>query len=93
MPQVSRLEVGEEGGPQLSPEQLQALDKKATEYEITLMEETLKQMTPNMAAIAEYKEKVTLCVWAGQWSPHTPPPPPPGSSALFSTERAGAGDC
>ncbi len=36
------------------------------EYEITVLEERLKQMTPNMAAIEEYKRKV--CVYT---TPHT----------------------
>ena len=43
---------------ELTEEQLEALDKKAVEYEITMLEERLKQMTPNMAAIEEYKRKV-----------------------------------
>ena len=34
------------------------MDKQTVEYEITVLEERLKQMTPNMAAIEEYKRKV-----------------------------------
>ena len=38
--------------------ELEAVDKQAVEYEITMLEERLKQMTPNMAAIDEYRRKV-----------------------------------
>lgn len=54
-----RLEVLEDVE-ELSPAQLEALDKEGMEYEITVMEESLKEMTPNMAAIAEYHCKVTF---------------------------------
>ena len=45
------------------------MDKQTVEYEITVLEERLKQMTPNMAAIEEYKRKVisgtfSVCVYA-----------------------------
>ena len=52
--------MGEGGVPDLSEEQLASLDKQAVEYEITLLEERLKQLTPNMAAIEEYRRKVRL---------------------------------
>ena len=35
-----------------------AVDKKAVESRITMLEEQLSQMTPNMAAIEEYRRKV-----------------------------------
>jgi len=44
--------------PQLSETDLSAMDKQTAEYEITVLEEQLKQMSPNMAAIEEYKRKV-----------------------------------
>ncbi len=47
----------------MGDEELAGLDKQTVEYEITVLEERLKQMTPNMAAIEEYKRKV--CVWCG----------------------------
>lgn len=43
---------------ELSEDQLAGVDKKAVEYGITMLEEQLKQMTPNMAAIEEYRKKV-----------------------------------
>lgn len=42
----------------MTEEELTSLDKKDVEYQITMLEETLKQKTPNMAAIDEYKRKV-----------------------------------
>ena len=36
------------------------MDKKALEYEITVLEETLKQKQPNLAAIKDYIAKVML---------------------------------
>ena len=36
-----------------------AVDKKAVESRITMLDEQLTQMTPNMAAIEEYRKKVT----------------------------------
>ncbi|KAL3847105.1 hypothetical protein ACJMK2_018035 [Sinanodonta woodiana] len=43
--------------PQISPEELSGLSKEDTQYEITVLEEKLAQMKPNMAAIAEYRKK------------------------------------
>lgn len=42
----------------MTEEELTSLDKKDVEYQITMLEEALKQKTPNMAAIEEYKRKV-----------------------------------
>ena len=56
--QIGKLDVGVVEGAGFSPEQLAAVDKQAVEYEITMLEERLKQMTPNMAAIEEFKRKV-----------------------------------
>jgi len=42
------------------PEELQAIVKEDTQYEITVLEEKLAQMKPNMAAIAEYRKKVQI---------------------------------
>ena len=58
--QIKKLDVGEGGAPELSEDQLASLDKQAVEYEITMLEERLKQLTPNMAAIEEYRRKVRL---------------------------------
>ena len=60
--QMRKLGLGEEMK-ELGEAELEALDKKTVEYEITVLEEQLKQMTPNMAAIEEYRRKV--CVWEG----------------------------
>lgn len=38
-------------------DELKELDKEAIQYEITVLEEKLAQMKPNMAAIAEYRKK------------------------------------
>ena len=50
----------EEDLPQLSEEDLSSLETKDVEYQITMLEETLKQMSPNMAAIEEFKIKVRV---------------------------------
>jgi len=51
---------GKEGGeiPTIPSEELTTIDKENTQYEITVLEEKLAQMKPNMAAIAEYRKKV-----------------------------------
>lgn len=56
--EIKKLDLGEAGGVQIEGAELEAVDKQAVEYEITMLEERLKQMTPNMAAIEEYKRKV-----------------------------------
>ncbi|XP_059156870.1 structural maintenance of chromosomes protein 4-like [Physella acuta] len=43
--------------PELAPEELQSLNKQEVQYGITLQEEKLSQMKPNMAAITEYRKK------------------------------------
>jgi structural maintenance of chromosome 4 len=48
---------------QLSQEELAEVNTEKTQYQITLMEERNQKMTPNMAAIKEYKRKVCgLCL-------------------------------
>ncbi|KAL5490795.1 hypothetical protein EMCRGX_G015979 [Ephydatia muelleri] len=54
--EMKKLGEGEEIQ-QLNEQELEALDKNAVEYEITTLETQLQQMTPNMAAIEEYKRK------------------------------------
>lgn len=54
---ISGQEVGEIAA--IPDEELAELDKEAIQYEITVLEEKLAQMKPNMAAIAEYRKKVT----------------------------------
>ncbi|XP_076350696.1 structural maintenance of chromosomes 4-like protein gluon [Tachypleus tridentatus] len=44
----------------LPPEDLEKVDTEACQYEITVLEERLQNMKPNMAAIAEYKKKEAL---------------------------------
>ncbi len=56
--------------PELSAEELDCLDKQAVEYEITMLEEKLNQMTPNMAAIEEYRRKVGWKGVGGLWLCH-----------------------
>ena len=50
----------EETLPTLEAEELTALNKKDIQVEITVQEEKLAQMKPNMAAIAEYRKKVCI---------------------------------
>ncbi len=57
--QIKKLNFGDGDAPVVSEEELADLDKQTVEYEITVLEERLKQMTPNMAAIEEYKRKVS----------------------------------
>ena len=45
--------------PEYSAEHLTDVCKEDVQYEMTLLEEKLAQMKPNMAAIAEYKKKVS----------------------------------
>lgn len=58
--EIKHLDLGEEGAPEVSDKELASMDKQTVEYEITVLEERLKQMTPNMAAIEEYKRKDEL---------------------------------
>ena len=58
--EIKKLGEGKEEVPQLREQELEALDKNAVEYEITTLETQLQQMTPNMAAIEEYKRKEEL---------------------------------
>ena len=60
--EIKKLDLGEGGGAQMEEAELEAFDKQAIEYEITMLEERLKQMTPNMAAIDDYKRKVSCLV-------------------------------
>ena len=80
--EIKKLDLGEEGGAEMDEAELEAVDKQAVEYEITMLEERLKQMTPNMAAIEEYKRKV----WRNT-SLHELkcPPPPPTKKFLYGT--------
>lgn len=42
----------------LEASQLEDVDKEDIEYQITILEEKMSKMKPNMAAIAEYRKKV-----------------------------------
>ncbi|XP_071085692.1 structural maintenance of chromosomes protein 4-like [Haliotis cracherodii] len=44
----------------VATEQLTSINKEEVQYEITVLEEKLAQMKPNMAAIAEYRKKEEL---------------------------------
>lgn len=44
----------------ISPEEIEKLNKDNIEYEITVQEDKLTQMKPNMASIAEYRKKEEL---------------------------------
>lgn len=55
---IDGKEVGELT--ELTPEALTDIDKEGVQYEITVLEEKLAQMKPNMAAIAEYRKKEEL---------------------------------
>ena len=44
----------------MSPEELAEVDTDDTQYQITLMEEKNHKLSPNMAAIQDYKRKVGL---------------------------------
>lgn len=46
----------------LSPEQLVSVDTENIPYQITLVEEKLAKMKPNMAAIGEYRKKVVKTI-------------------------------
>ena len=53
--------------PTIPREELENTDKEAISYEITVCEEKLNSMKPNMAAIAEYRKKVgDVCVLVGR---------------------------
>jgi len=45
---------------QLTEELLTGVVTQETQYQITLLEQKLAHMKPNMAAIAEYRKKVVL---------------------------------
>ena len=46
--------------PEYSAEDLAAVDTEDVQYEITVDEEQIAKMTPNLAAIEQYKKKVSL---------------------------------
>ncbi|XP_067127627.1 structural maintenance of chromosomes protein 4 [Centruroides vittatus] len=48
--------------PKLDSEELVNVDSESLKYELLIMEESLQKMTPNMAAIAEYKKKESIYV-------------------------------
>jgi hypothetical protein len=70
--QVSKLKLHEVDSQQQQPTQLQTFDADALrdvdtekiQYEITIIEEQLNRMKPNMAAILEYKRKVESIYFA-----------------------------
>lgn len=59
VPQIKKLDVGDKDkeGTEVDEEQLLSLDRRQVEFEIATLAETMQNMTPNMAAIEEYKRK------------------------------------
>lgn len=43
----------------MEPEQLQELDPKQLEYQLTVLQDRLQESKPNLAVIQEYRKKVT----------------------------------
>lgn len=58
--QLKKLDVGEGGAPMLSEEELVGVARETLQLEIATLVESLETMTPNMAAIQEYKRKEEL---------------------------------
>ncbi|XP_019848995.1 PREDICTED: structural maintenance of chromosomes protein 4-like [Amphimedon queenslandica] len=58
--EINALSLEDKELPELTEEELSLLNKKDVEYQITMLEEELKQMSPNMAAIEEFKRKEAL---------------------------------
>ena len=56
---ISKLCLDKEDMPEMTEEELDKINKQEMEYQITMLEERLKQMSPNMAAIEEYRKKVS----------------------------------
>lgn len=54
---MKKLDVSEEDAPKLSEDDLKAVDRETFQSEIAALDERLAHMTPNMAAIKEYKRK------------------------------------
>jgi hypothetical protein len=64
------MEIGEISS--IPNEELKEIDKEGIQYEITVLEEKLAQMKPNMTAIAEYRKKVScfiirMYIWLVFW--------------------------
>ena len=57
--QIAKLSLEKDDIPEMNEEELEQINKQEIEYQITMLEEKLKQMTPNMAAIEEYRKKVS----------------------------------
>lgn len=55
--EIAKLPLEQDDKEELGEEELEKVDKKEGEYQITMLEERLKQMTPNMGAIEEYRKK------------------------------------
>jgi structural maintenance of chromosome 4 len=56
--EIASLDLDDEDKKDYSEEDLVNINKEEVEYEITMLEEKLKKMSPNMKAIEEYKRKV-----------------------------------
>ena len=57
---IDGQEIGEISS--IPNEELKEIDKEGIQYEITVLEEKLAQMKPNMTAIAEYRKKVSCFI-------------------------------
>lgn len=58
--EINALSLEDKELPELTEEDLSLLNKKDIEYQITMIEEELVQMSPNMSAIEEFKRKEAL---------------------------------
>lgn len=52
----------------MEPEQLQELDPKQLEYQLTVLQDRLQESKPNLAVIQEYRKKVTIPCFQLNWS-------------------------
>lgn len=51
----------------MEPEQLQELDLKQLEYQLTVLQDRLQESKPNLAVIQEYRKKVTAASFNLIW--------------------------
>ena len=66
MAPIDGQEIGEISS--IPNEELKEIDKEGIQYEITVLEEKLAQMKPNMTAIAEYRKKVSCFIIRMYWT-------------------------
>ena len=59
MPESDRTEEDTTELPELSEDELRQLDDEAVKYTLTMQEEELSRLKPDLAALAEYRKKVS----------------------------------